>query len=132
MRLVPVPSVAPEQVRGIVREVVEGADLALYGGDGPLLSALHLSRFDTRVEGGATPLLPLLPPLPPSTLSPVTGVGYALYRSNDLCVALAGPRGLGRVLFLGCDSAQDPLAVACLEWFSLHGMHFVRSVDRDG
>ncbi len=132
MRLVPVPSVAPEQVRDLVREVVGGADLALYGGDGPLLPALHLSRFDTRIEGEAIPLLPRLPPLPPSTLSPVTGVGYALYRASDHCVALAGPRGAGRVLFLGCDSAEDPLAVACLEWFSLQAAPPVRSKEGPG
>ncbi len=127
MRLVPVPSVPTEAVRDLVREVVDGGDLALYGGDGPLLPALHLLRFDTPVQGEPRPLLPLLPPLPPASLTPVTGVGHALYRSGDLCVALMGPRGAGRVLYLGCDSAEDPIAVACLEWFSVKRAPSVRS-----
>ena len=74
----------------LVAFVLDGGRLALFGGDGPLLPALHFSRH------------------PDGSLS---GVGYSLLDGR----AVGGPRGKGWALFVWDESAlPDALA-----WISL-------------
>lgn len=127
MRLVSVPSISPEEVPGTVAGILSGEEVLLFGGPGPLLAALHLSRFDAPVEGPPLALLPGLAPAPPGTYWPVTGVGYALWRCAGQTVAVYGPRGEGALLFVGCESAEDPLLRSCLDWFSGKSRLLVRS-----
>lgn len=94
--------------------VLNGGVVVICGGTGPLLAALHLTIAETPVEAPAEPLAPGAPPLPLAGALPVTGVGYALYRAADRCIAIAGRRGDGWVL---CVGTADPLlVVAGLQW----------------
>ena len=74
----------------LVEFVLGGGRLVVFGGDGPLLSALHFARH------------------PDETLS---GVGYTLLDGR----AVGGPRGDGWALFVWDEAA---LAEA-LDWISL-------------
>jgi len=94
--------------------VLAGGVLAVCGGTGPLLSALHLTPVGTAVHGEPEALASGLPALPHAEACPVTGVGYALYRVGEACVALAGPRGEGFVLYV--VSPGPRMLAAGLSW----------------
>jgi len=96
--------------------VVGGGALAVCGGKGPLLAALHLLRPGEPVSGSAVPVCPGLAPLELETARSVSGVGYCLYRIGEQCVALAGPRGDGGVLYLGDERPAPALLRGCLDW----------------
>ncbi len=96
-----------EEVVGIVGWVLEGGILAICGGSGPLLSALNLTPGEEPVEGPVEAAAPEAPSLPLAEAWPVTGVGYAVYRAQGKCVALAGRRGKGWVVY-----ALDPRLLA--------------------
>jgi putative intracellular protease/amidase len=105
-----------EAVSRDVQWVLKGGVLAICGGTGPLLAALHLTPGETAVEGPVEPLAPGAPPLPLAGAWPVTGVGYALYRAGERCVAIAGRRGDGWIAYVG---TPEPLLVAaCLSWIA--------------
>lgn len=104
------------EVERWVDHVVEGGSLLVCGGDGPLLSALHLTPRGEPVTGAMRPCYAGLEPLDLGRAAPVTGVGYALYRIDDRCVALGGRRDRGVLAYIG-DAEPDPaLVVACLRW----------------
>ena len=108
-----------EEVEGLVGWVLEGGVLAICGGFGPLLSALSLTPDAEPVEGAVEAAAPGAPPIHVAQPWPVTGVGYALYRVRERCIALAGPRGKGWVAYVG---AREPaLVAACLAWIRTHG-----------
>jgi hypothetical protein len=112
-------TIPPGETIAWVASVLGGAVLALAG-DGPLLPALHLRRDVEEVSGTAEPQQAGLAPVAIDPLAPahaVTGAGYALYRCGDRCIALAGPRGDGWVLYLG-GRAPD-LESECLRWVEL-------------
>lgn len=114
-RLVEALDVPFEDVTGLVEWVLAGGVLAICGGTGPLLALLNLTPGDSQVEGPVEPSAPGAPPLPLASAWPVTGVGYAIYRCGELCVALAGRRGKGWIVY-----ALDPaLLAASLSW--VHG-----------
>jgi hypothetical protein len=92
--------------------VLEGRVLGICGGRGPLLAALNLTPGDEPVAGPVEAMAPEAPSLEIQEAWPVTGVGYALYRARGRCVALAGRRGKGWVVY-----ALDPrLLAAGLAW----------------
>lgn len=99
-----------------VDHVVEGGSLLVCGGDGPLLSALHLTPQGEPVTGELRPCYAGLEPLDLDRAAPVTGVGYALYRIDDRCVALGGRRDQGVVAYLGDADPAPALVLACLRW----------------
>ncbi len=106
-----------EDATPLVSWVLEGGVLAICGGTGPLLAALHLTPLDEPVEGPVEATAPEAPPLHIAEAWPVTGVGYALYRAPKGCVALAGRRGSGWVVY-----ALDPaLLAASLAWVASRG-----------
>jgi hypothetical protein len=106
-----------EDATPLVSWVLEGGVLAICGGTGPLLAALHLTPGADLVEGPAAATAPEAPPVEIAEAWPVTGVGYALYRAPKGCVALAGRRGLGWVVY-----ALDPaLLAASLSWVASRG-----------
>jgi len=98
--------------------VVGGGALVVCGGEGPLLAALHLLRPGEPLSGSAVPVGSGLDPLDLEAVRPVSGVGYCLYRIEEECVALAGPRGKGGVLYLGDRRPAPALLGACLDWIS--------------
>jgi hypothetical protein len=105
-----------EEVSRDVEWVLRGGVLAICGGTGPLLAALNLTPGEAAVEGPVEPLAPGAPPLPLAQAWPVTGVGYALYRASERCVAIAGPRGDGWIAYVG--TPEPPLVAACLSWIA--------------
>ena len=116
-RVVEALDVPFEEVTGLVDWVLAGGVLAICGGTGPLLALLNLTLGDSPVEGPVEPSAPGAPSLQLSSAWPVTGVGYAVYRAGELCVALAGRRGNGWVVY-----ALDPvLLAACLSWVASRG-----------
>ena len=103
-----------------LRACLEGARILVCGGYGPLTAALHVGPLGERVGGHATATRRGMPHLDHVEATPVTGVGYALYRVGPACVALGGVRGRGWAAYLG-DPAPDPaLAVAVLRWLAAH------------
>jgi len=105
-----------EAVSPDVEWVLRGGVLVICGGTGPLLAAFNLTPGEAAVEGPLEPLAPGAPPLALARAWPVTGVGYALYRAGDRCVAIAGRRGDGWIAYVG---APEPLLVAaCLSWIA--------------
>jgi hypothetical protein len=107
-----------EAVSRDVAWVLAGGVLAICGGTGPLLAALHLTPGAGAVSG---PLeaAPGAPSLPLASAWPVTGVGYALYRAGETCVALAGRRGDGWVVYVG--TPEPSLIAACVAWVAAQG-----------
>ncbi|MHC4930699.1 MAG: hypothetical protein ACYTGV_00700 [Planctomycetota bacterium] len=106
-----------EEVSAIVDRVLDGGGLLICGGEGPLLSALHLlarpgqlSGTAESADGARTAHV--------AGARPVSGVGHVLFRVEGDCVALAGTRGLGHVVFLGHPAPPLELARAGLEWIS--------------
>jgi hypothetical protein len=112
--LVTASEMDPADVERYVRHVVEGGGLLVCGGDGPLLAALHLTPQGAPVAGTVRPCHEGLEPLDLERAAPVTGIGFALYRIDDTCVALGGRRDKGVLAYVG---AADPvLVLACLRW----------------
>jgi len=106
-----------EDATPLVSWVLEGGVLAICGGTGPLLAALHLTPGAEPVEGPVEATAPEAPPVEIAEAWPVTGIGYALYRAPKGCVALAGRRGRGWVVY-----ALDPaLLAASLSWVASRG-----------
>jgi hypothetical protein len=105
-----------EDVERLVGYVVDGGGLLVCGGTGPLLSALHLTPQGEPVAGAARPCYAGLEPLPIERASPVTGVGFALYRIDDRCVALGSHRDRGVLAYVGDADPAPPLVLACLQW----------------
>jgi hypothetical protein len=105
-----------EEVEAVTAWVLRGGVLAICGGTGPLLAALHLTPGDEGVEGPVEAAAPGAPSLPLEGAWPVTGVGYALYRVGERCVALAGRRGAGWVAYVGAP--EPALITACLRWLA--------------
>jgi len=103
-----------DELGRLVADVVGGRTLVTWAGEGPLQAALHLTPFAPELAGEAAPVQPGLDPVALDGVRPVTGVGYVLYRLEGRCVALAGPRGEGWVLYLGAP--VPALAVAGLAW----------------
>lgn len=103
-----------EDVEGLVGWVLEGGVLAICGGFGPLLSALSLTPDAEPIEGPVEAAAPGAPPIHAAVPWPVTGVGYALYRVRERCIALAGPRGKGWVAYVG--AFEPALVAASLAW----------------
>ena len=104
-----------DEVLRHVRLVVEGGGVIfLCGGRGPLQAAFHLTPGEAPVHGPAEPAAQGLGPVDLDEALPLTGVGYALYRIGNRCVALAGPRGAG---WIGCVASPVPaLVVSSLRW----------------
>jgi hypothetical protein len=113
--------VAPEEVAALVSWVVEGGKLLVRGGEGRLLAALHLIPGGEPVRGAVTPGGPDLAPVADTEAAPVSGVGYALYRIGETCIALGGPRGQGVVAYVADEDPPSDLADGCLGWISRHG-----------
>ncbi len=111
-RVVEARDVPFEEVQGLVDWVLAGGVLAICGGMGPLLALLNLTPGENPVEGPVEPSAPGAPSLQLTQAWPVTGVGYALYRCGELCVALAGRRGKGWVVY----ALEPSLLAACLSW----------------
>lgn len=111
---------ASEMERGEVERwvdhVIDGGSLLVCGGDGPLLSALHLTPRGEPVVGEMRPCYAGLEPLELDRAAPVTGVGYALYRIDDRCVALGGRRDRGVLAYVGDADPAPALVLACLRW----------------
>ncbi|MCK6460531.1 MAG: hypothetical protein L6Q95_11635, partial [Planctomycetes bacterium] len=82
-----------EAVARDVAWVLGGGVLAICGGTGPILAALNLTPGEGAEIGPVEAAAPGAPSLPLAGALPVTGVGYALYRAGERCVALAGRRG---------------------------------------
>ena len=102
------------EVERFVGQLVDGGGLLVCGGTGPLLSALHLTPQGDPVTGAARPCFEGLEPVAIDRASPVTGVGFALYRIDGRCVALGARRDRGVLAYVG---EPDPaLVVACLRW----------------
>lgn len=102
----------------IILGVLEGQILAICGGTGPLLAALNLTPGEGPVAGPVEAAAPEAPSLQLAEAWPVTGVGYALYRARGRCVAIAGRRGRGWVVY-----ALDPaLLAASLAWVASKGL----------
>lgn len=112
--VVPAGEATFETVARDVEWVLRGGVLAICGGTGPLLAALNLTPGEGGAIGPVEPAAPGAPSLPLSEALPVTGVGYALYRAGERCVALAGRRGDGWVVYVGAP--EPSLVVACLSW----------------
>jgi hypothetical protein len=104
----------PAEVQRLVTHVVDGGGLLVCGGTGPLLAALQLTPRGEPVTGTLRPCYPGLEPLELDRASPVTGVGYVLYRIDDHCVALGGRRDRGALAYLGDPDPSPPLVIACL------------------
>jgi len=104
------------EVEPFVAHVVDGGGLLVCGGTGPLLAALHLTARGEPVVGAARPCYPGLEPLALDRAAPVTGVGYALYRMDDRCVALGARRDRGVLVYVGDPDPAPPLVLACLRW----------------
>ena len=105
-----------EDVERLVAYVVDGGGLLVCGGTGPLLSALHLTPQGEPVAGAARPGYAGLEPLDVERASPVTGVGFVLYRIDDRCVALGSRRDRGVLAYVGDADPAPPLVLACLRW----------------
>jgi len=103
-----------DELGRIVAEVVQGRTLVTWAGEGPLQAALHVTPLAPELTGEAEPAQSGLDPVALDGARPVTGVGYVLYRLDGRCVALAGPRGDGWILYLGAP--VPALAVAGLAW----------------
>jgi hypothetical protein len=103
-------------VERLVDTVVDGGALLVCGGSGPLLAALHLTPQGEPVGGPARPCCAGMEPLNLERASPVTGVGFALYRIDDRCVALGARRDRGVLAYVGDADPAPPLVVACLRW----------------
>ena len=91
-----------EEAAVVVRFVVDGGLLLLCGAGGALPAALNLTAGASLVDG----------------VTPVTGVGYALEKIGEHCVALGAPRGQGAVAYLGDNPPPPALAVAALRWLA--------------
>lgn len=106
-----------EDAGRVVNWVLDGNVLGICGGTGPLLAALSLTPGEEPVEGPAVATAPEAPSFQIPEVWPVTGVGYSLYRAGEKCVALAGRRGKGWVVY-----ALDPeLLAAGLSWVASRG-----------
>lgn len=101
-----------DDVAPIVLEVLDGLVLGICGGGGPLLSALNLTPAESPVAGPAEATAPGAPSVPLAEAWPVTGVGYSLYRAQGRCVALAGRRGKGWVVY----ALHPALLAAGIAW----------------
>lgn len=120
-RSVAARDMAHDEIAALVSWVVEGGRLLVRGTEGRLPAALHLFPGGEPVRGPVTPGGPDLAPVAETEAAPVSGVGYALYRIGETCIAVGGPRGQGVV---ACVAAEDPprdLADGCLDWISRHG-----------
>ncbi|MHC4971025.1 MAG: hypothetical protein ACYTG3_01705 [Planctomycetota bacterium] len=106
----------PVDAEPLVGHVVEGGGLLVCGGTGPLLSALHLTPQGEPVTGEVRPCYAGLEPLDLDRAAPVTGVGFALYRIDDRCVALGGWRDRGVLAYVGDADPAPSLVIACLRW----------------
>jgi hypothetical protein len=105
----------------LVSWVVEGGKLLICGREGRVLASLHLIPGDDPVRGPVTPGGPDLAPVADTEACPVSGVGYALYRIGETCIALGGPRGQGVVAYVADEDPPRDLADGCLGWISRHG-----------
>lgn len=117
-RVVEAMDVPFEEVQGLVDWVLEGHVLAICGGTGPLLALLNLTPGEEPVEGPVEATAPEAPSLQLAEAWPVTGVGYALYRAREKCVALAGRRGKGWVVY----ALEPGLLAASLSWVASKGL----------
>jgi len=115
-RVVTARDVTFEDAGRDVEWVLAGGVLAICGGTGPLLSALALTPGDGPVTGPVEALAPGAPPLRLAEAWPVTGVGYSLYSVNEHCIAIAGRRGEGSIVYVGAP--EPSLLVACLSWLA--------------
>ncbi len=106
-----------EDATPLVSWVLEGGVLGICGGTGPLLAALHLTPGEAPVEGPVEASAPEAPSVEIAEARPVTGVGYALYRAPRGCVALAGRRGRGWVVY----ALEPGLLAASLSWVASRG-----------
>jgi hypothetical protein len=111
--------------------VLGGGRLFICGGGGPLLSRLHLTRLmepmDPPISGRATSFDAALPELELTDVPPVSGVGFALLRIGDACVAVGGPRGAGHLLYTAIPDPPKELLLGGLRWLSLQPGGGVRS-----
>ncbi|MHC4577420.1 MAG: hypothetical protein ACYTED_08400 [Planctomycetota bacterium] len=103
-------------VEPLVSRVVDGGALLICGGAGPLLAALHLTPLGGPVEGEVRPVGEGLESVGAGWASPVSGVGFVLYRIGEQCVALGGPRDRGVVAYLGDAAPAADLVIAALRW----------------
>ena len=101
-----------EEAGAIVRFVVDGGALLLCGAGGPLPAALNLTAGAEPVEGVVHP------PIDVKRATPVTGVGYALFKIGERCIAIGAPRGSGAAVYLGDNPPPPPLVVASLRWLA--------------
>ncbi|MHC4222378.1 MAG: hypothetical protein ACYSX0_10945 [Planctomycetota bacterium] len=106
-----------EEVAAMVDHVLGGGGLLICGGEGPLLAALHLLALPGQVSGSAESADGALT-VHITEARLVSGVGYALFRVDGDCVALAGMRGKGHVVFLGHPAPPPEMARAGLDWIS--------------
>jgi hypothetical protein len=105
-----------QEVSRDVDWVLRGGVLGICGGAGPLLAAFNLTPGEAPAPGPAEAMAPGAPSLPVAQAWPVTGVGYALYRAGERCVAIAGRRGDGWIAYVG--SAEPLLVAAVLSWIA--------------
>ena len=101
-----------EEAGAIVRFVVDGGALLLCGAGGALPAALNLTPGAEPVEGDVQP------PIDVKRATPVTGVGYALFKIGERCIAVGAPRGRGAAVYLGDNPPPPPLVVASLRWLA--------------
>jgi len=106
-----------EEVATMVNRVLGGGGLLICGGEGPLLAALHFLALPGQVSGSAESADGTLT-VHVEEARPVSGVGYVLFRVDGDCVALAGMRGTGHVVFLGHPAPPPEMALAGLDWIS--------------
>jgi hypothetical protein len=106
------------EVPGLVEACIHGKGLLLCGGYGPLAAAFNVAPAGERVRGRPEPARPGLEALDSGEIeaTAVTGVGYVLYRIGHVSVAVGGPRGGGRVAYLGDECPSPALAAACIRW----------------
>ncbi len=131
--LAPQEAVDADDVHDLVAFVLRGGGLllALDGGPPspdawPLLNALHLfvlSPLDPQAARATShPAMAGIEAVALESPVSVAGVGHSLLRVGADSVALAAPRGEGRVLFLGCSSpllsTKPAFGLACLRWIS--------------
>jgi len=118
IRVVTAGEMEPDEVSGLVAFVVNGGRLLVQGGAGRLLNALHLIPRAAAVQGPVQVVRPGLAQVADTEACPVSGVGFALYRIGESCIALGGPRGQGVVAYVGSENPPTDLATGCLEWLA--------------
>lgn len=100
----------PDEVARWVGFVVDGGRLVVWGAQRePLLAALNLTPGDEIVRG-------LGPSGEEVEVPVVTGVGYVRWRIAGRCVAVAGPRDLGWVGYVGSRALVPGTVVGRRNW----------------